>query len=243
MVLPERACWPISAISNSAPPVGGDALAQIGGTLDFASTQVDSLIAGLNAPAELTGVTDAVTGTVSNVGTALADFGTDGTPLVDGVASAVSPLLTADVGAGTVAGGDGDSLLGVSLLSGDQQSGSLAELGAGSGTSLLNVDLSPATDTGVDVGGTLANVDLGPVTDGVGDVLGETGLADLGDLGDVGQVADLGDLGDLGDGSLTDLTDPVTDLVSGVTGEEAPDTDVGGVVGGVLGGLGLGGSN
>ncbi len=209
---------------NSAPPAGGDALAQLGGTLDSAGTQMDSLVANLDVPAELTGITGAVTSTVSNAGTALTDFGTDGAPLVDGVTSSVSPVLTAGIGGGTLAGGEGDSLLGISVLSTEQQSGGLAEVGVASGASLLNVDLSPTTDSGLDIGN-LANVDLGPVTDGVGQVLDQAGLTDLGETG--------------GAGGLGDITQPVTDLL---TNADLPEPEKDGVIGGLLGGLGIGGN-
>lgn len=193
-------------------------------------TIVTALATGLNSgldqsglPPELANLTGAATQTVANVGEALEAFGTDGAPLVDGVTSAVSPILTASLGQGTLVGDEGDSsLIGLSVLSADQQSGMLAEVGVASGDSLLNVDLSPEGDTALEVGA-LASVDLGPVTGGVNDLLDETGLSDVTDMIDLG-TAEEGLLADLtgtvtgllaGEGDLTDITAPVEDLLTG----------------------------
>lgn len=248
---------------DTTAPVAGDAMAQTGTILTAASDQVDGVLTEAGLPAELTDVTGAVTSTVANLGNALADTGTNGTPLVDGLTDAVAPLLTADIGAGNVSGGDSsDSLLGVSLLSTDQNSGMLGEVGVGSGASLINADFAPDADSGVDVAG-IAALDLGPVTDTVSDVVDQTGLTDLAnldgladaDLSDLTQpVQDLlsgdgvdGLLGDSGltdlvgldgltEGDLTDVTQPVEDLLSGDT----PETPLDPIVGGLLGALGGG---
>ena len=189
-------------------------------------TIVTALATGLDQadlPPELANLTGAVTQTLANTGEALEAFGTDGAPLVDGVTSAVSPILTASLGAGTLAGDESDSsLIGLSVLSSDQQSGTLAEVGLASGDTLLNVDLSPDSDTALEVG-TLASVDLGAVTGGVNDLLDETGLSDVTDMIDLGTAEEglLADLTDVtsglltGEGDLAGLTAPVEGLLSG----------------------------
>ncbi|MEH6489460.1 hypothetical protein [Hyphomonas oceanitis] len=199
---------------------GGTAIASLGGGLDDLIGQVDQT-------GTLSTVTSPVTETVSNVGTTLTSFGTDGAPLVDGLTSSVAPILTASVGGGTALGdSSGTSVLGVSVLSPDQTSGSLAAVGVASNDTLLNVDLATSSDTGVSLGG-LASVDLGPVTAG---------------LNDLGGASDL--TGTL-DGGLTDtvgdtLTSTVGDVLSGDLAPADPaDTPVGSAVSGLLGGFGL----
>lgn len=197
-------------------PVVSDASASIGGGVASVGTGLDAALTEANLPSELASVTGAVTQTVTNVGGALDAFGTDGAPLVDGLSSSVSPLLTASLGEGTLAGdADGSSLLGLSVLSSDQQAGSLAEVGVASGGTLLNADLSPSTDTALVVGD-LLSADLGPITGALNDVLGETGLT--------------------GDGALADLTAPVEDLLSG--SGSVPETPLDPIVSGVTGALG-----
>ena len=199
---------------------GGTAIASLGGGLDDIIDQVDQT-------GTLSTVTSPVTETVSNVGAALTSFGTDGAPLVDGLTSSVAPILTASVGGGTALGdSSGTSVLGVSVLSPDQTSGSLAEVGVASNDTLLNVDLATSSDTGVSLGG-LASVDLGPVT---------AGLDDLGGASDLTGTLDGGLTDTVGDA----LTSTVGDVLSGDLAPADPaDTPVGSAVSGLLGGLGL----
>ncbi|MEQ9506235.1 MAG: hypothetical protein RLO80_08170 [Hyphomonas sp.] len=211
--------------SSTTIPGVSPVIAQTGTGVSTLGSGLDGLLGQANAPAQLTQVTGAVTGTLTNIGGALTDSGSTGAPLVDGLTSSVSPILTAGLGGGTIAGGaDSDPLIGVSLLSPDQDAGSLASLGAASNGTLLGVDLSPATDTGVDIGG-LAAVDLGPVTGG---------LSDVGDLGDLGE----GNL--LEDGLLSDVTAPVGALLTGASNDDSPLAPVTSGVTGLLGSLGGG---
>lgn len=203
---------------DTTAPAGSDQMTESGLLLASISEQADSTLAEAGAPAELTGLTGALTDTTGNIGTALADAGANGDPLVDGLTSSLSPILTAGIGEGTVAGGDGsDSLLGISLLASEPDSGTLTEIGAASGGSLLNADLSTDSDTGLDVGG-LASVDLGQATEEIGQVMDDTGLTELANLDGLG-----------------DITDPVEDLASTgtVTGlvDETGVTDLTGIDG------------
>lgn len=246
---------------STSLPVVSDVSASGGNLITSVSAGLDGALGQANLPTELASVTGAVTQTLTGVGGALEAFGTDGTPLIDGLASSVSPLLTAGLGGGTLVGDDsGSSLIGLSLLSPDQQMGSLAEVGIASGTSLLNADLSPDSDTALNVAN-LASVDLGPVTGAVNGALGDAGLSDVtgviegvlgggGDLGSVtAPVEGLLSGGGLltgvtepvenlltGEGALGGLTEPVEDILSG--NEEAPETPLDPVVSGVTGVLG-----
>ena len=246
---------------STSIPVISDASASIGTGVTTVGAGLDTTLGQANLPTEIASITGAVTETLTNVGGALDAFGTDGAPLVDGLTSSVSPLLTAGLGGGTLAGDEnGTSLIGLSVLSDSQQSGSLAEVGIGSGGSLLNADLSTGSDTALEVGD-LASVDLGPVTGGLNDVLGETGLTDVtdtvgglltgeGDLGSVtAPVEDLLTGGGLltgisepveglltGADPLADVTAPVEDLLAGTN--DIPETPLDPVVDGVTGVLG-----
>lgn len=218
-------------------PVVSDVSASGGNIVTALATGLDNGLGQSDLPPELANVTGAVTGTLANVGGALEAFGSDGAPLVDGVTSAVSPILTASLGGGTLAGNPEDaSLIGLSILSGDQQSGTLAEVGVGAGGTLLNADLSPDTDTALNVG-TLASVDLGLVTGGANDLLDQTGLSDVTGMIDLG-TAEEGILGDVtntvsglltGEGDPAGLTGPVENLLSG------GDLSEGGLLTGLLG--------
>jgi len=201
----------IPGISDASAGIG-TVVASLGGGLDDVVSQIDQT-------GQLTTLTSPVTETVSNVGTALTSFGTDGAPLVDGVTSSVSPLLTASIGGGDALGdSSGTSALGVSVLSAGQTSGSVGEVGVASNGSLLNVDLATSSDTGLSLGG-LANVDLGPVTAGLNDLDGASDLS----------------------GTLDEtLTDTVGDVLSGDLADSSPaSTPVVSTVTGLLGGLGL----
>jgi hypothetical protein len=208
---------------NTTMPAGGETLTGTGTLLASTSTQLDGLLTEAGLPAELTNLTGAVTDTTANIGTALVDAGTDGAPLVDGLTSSLSPLLSVGAGNGSVAGDGSDSLIGASLLSGDQASGTLLEAGIGAGDTLIGLDAATDTDTGMDLAG-LVSADLGPVTENVGTVLDQAGLTDL---------TDITDLGGLDQTGLTDLTAPVEDLLSGSTTEDNP---VQSLLGGLLGG-------
>jgi hypothetical protein len=211
--------------SSTTIPGVSPAVAQTGAGVSTIGSGLDGLLGQSPAPAQLTQVTDAVTGTITNIGGALTDSGSTGAPLVDGLTSSVSPILSAGLGGGTIAGGaDSDPLIGVSLLSPTQDTGSLASLGVASNDTLLGVDLSPASDTGVNLGG-LADVDLGPVT---------AGLSDVGDLGSLGE----GDL--LEDGLLSDITAPVGALLTGAGDDTSPLAPATSGVTGLLGSLGGG---
>ncbi|MFN3610196.1 MAG: hypothetical protein ACK4Y9_14135 [Hyphomonas sp.] len=204
-------------------PVVSDVSTSAGTIVTSATTGIDTALGQANLPTELASVTGAVTATVGNVGGALGAFGTDGAPLVDGLTSSVTPLLTASLGEGTLAGDqDGSPLIGLSVLTTDQQAGTLAEVGVASGGVLLNADLSTGTDTALNVGN-LVSADLGPVTGGLNHLLNETGLSDVTNMIDLGTAED-GLLADVtgnvsgllsGEGDLSGLTAPAEDLLSG----------------------------
>lgn len=218
--------------TSTSIPVVSDVSTTAGSIVSATGSNLDAALGETNLPTELASVTGAVTQTVTNVGDALESFGTDGAPLVDGLTSAVSPVLTASLGGGTLAGDESaSSLIGVSVLSPDQQSGTLADIGVASDGTLLNADLSTSTDTAL-VLGSVASVDLGPVTGGVNDLLGETGLL---------EDTNLLDLGNAEGGLLSGLTAPVQDLLT--SGEDLPESPLTpvlsgttGLVGGLLGG-------
>ncbi|MBY9068472.1 hypothetical protein K1X12_16340 [Hyphomonas sp. WL0036] len=208
---------------STSIPVVSDTASSGGTLLTSTATGIDTLIAQTDLPDEITSVTGAVTETVANVGDALTGFGENGEPLVDGVTGAVSPILTASLGGGTLAGdSDGSSLIGLSILSPEQETGTLAEVGVATDGTLLNLDLATGSDTALEVGD-LASVDLGPVTDGVNDLLDTTGLSEVTDAdGAVGgllaEVTDpLNDLLSGDTGGLDDVADPVTDLLADAT--------------------------
>lgn len=148
---------------STSPPVGNTALNQAGNGVTNLANATDTLIGNANLPGDATNVTGAVTGTLANLGSAV---GGEGTPLVDGLASSTSPLINTGLGGAAVTGdSSGSSLIGLSLLTPDSQIGTLAEIGAVGGGTLLNVDLAPGTDGGIDAGGLLA-LDVGPITGG-----------------------------------------------------------------------------
>ena len=133
---------------STSLPVVSPVAGHTGGAVASLGEHLGQLPGAPGAPAVIGDVTMAASSTITNVGDALASFGNDGAPLVDGLTGATTPLLTASLGGGTVAGGDGSaSLLGISALSPDQQSGTLAEIGVASNGTLLNLDVSPSSDT------------------------------------------------------------------------------------------------
>ncbi|AXE65201.1 hypothetical protein BBF93_13985 [Hyphomonas sp. CACIAM 19H1] len=221
--------------TSTSIPVVSDVSTSAGSIISATGTNLDAALGETNLPTELASVTGAVTQTVTNLGGALESFGTDGAPLVDGVTSAVSPVLTASLGGGTLAGDESaGSLIGVSLLSPDQQSGTLAEIGVASDGTLLSADLSTSTDTAL-VLGSVASVDLGPLTGGVNDLLGETSLT---------EVTSLLEGGTVDSGLLSGLTAPVQDLLT--SGGDVPETPLTPILSGttgLLGGLLGGGAN
>lgn len=160
---------------SASIPVVSDTTASGGSLVTSVGNGLNAAIDEANLPTELASVTGAVTQTVTNVGDALESFGSEGTPLVDGLTSSVSPVLAASLGGGTVAGDESaSSLIGVSVLSADQQSGTLADIGIASGDTLINADLSTGSNTALEIG-PLISVDLGPVTGGVNDLLASGG--------------------------------------------------------------------
>jgi hypothetical protein len=200
---------------STSLPVVSPVAGHTGGAIASLGEHLGQLPGAPGAPAVIGDVTMAASSTITNVGDALAAFGNDGAPLVDGLTGATTPLLTASLGGGTLAGGDGSaSLLGISALSPDQQSGTLAEIGVASNGSLLNLDVSPSSDTALNLGN-LASVDLGPVTGGLNGFDGLDGLQGL--------------------EGLQGVTDPLT---GGLTPPSSPTNPVQPVVGGLLGLLG-----
>ena len=177
---------------STSLPVGQSTLSHAGNGVTGLAGTIDAVVGHTPLPGEVTSITGAVTGTLSNVGGTLDG---SGTPLVDGLVSSPTPLVGASLGGASVTGGaSGDSLIGLSVLSPVQQPGTLAEIGAGSNGSLLNLDLAPGTDGGLSLGG-LVNVDLPslPGTDAL-PVPGATPIAPV-----VGGLTGL--LGNLGNGN------------------------------------------
>jgi hypothetical protein len=200
---------------STSMPVVSPVAGHTGGAVASLGEHLGQLPGVPGAPAVLGDAAMATTSTITNVGDALSAFGNDGAPLVDGLTGATTPLLTATLGGGTLAGGDGSaSLLGISALSPDQQAGTLAEVGVASNGTLLNLDASPSSDTALGLGN-LASVDLGPVTGGLNGLDGLDGLNGL--------------------GGLQGITDPLT---NGLTPPPSAPNPVQPVVGGLFGLLG-----
>lgn len=170
-----------------------------------------------------------VIGVVKATGVTLVQTGSGQQFLVDGLAAAPGQLITATIGKATALGSSGASpLLGASILSPGQQSGSLLTVGVGSAGQL--VTLQPGTGgnllggvTGGLTGGTPGGAPVGSPVALVGNVVGTT-------TGALIQVTGGVTGGTTGGGTAGN---PVTGVVSGVTT----------TVGGVLGGLKPKGSN
>lgn len=145
---------------STSIPIVSDASVTGGSMIGESGSQLSAGIAGLGDDTVISDVLLAASGTVSSLGGALAASGSGDATLVDATLASTTPLLSAGVGGAMTLGGDnGSSLIGVSVLSAEQQSGTLLETGVGSNGSLLNVDLAPGSDDGLDIGG-LASVDI-----------------------------------------------------------------------------------
>jgi hypothetical protein len=160
-----------------------------------------------------------VIGVVKATGVTLVQTGSGEQFLVDGLAAAPGQLITATIGKATALGSAGASpLLGASILSPGQQSGSLLTVGVGSAGQL--VTLQPGTGgslLGGLTGGTPGGAPGGSPVALVGNVVGTT-------TGALSQVTGGVTGGTTGGGTAVT---PVTGVVSGVT------TTVGGVLGGL----------
>lgn len=160
-----------------------------------------------------------VLGVVKSTGVALIQTGEGKQYLVDGLTAAPGQLITATIGKATLLGSPGASpLIGASILSPGQQTGSLLTVGVGSGGQL--VTLGNSTNGGLLGGGLTGGPDAAPVGTPVALVANVVGTA----TGALGQVTGGVTGGGTGGGTATS---PVTGLVGTVTG----------TVGGVLGGL------
>jgi len=161
-----------------------------------------------------TNLVGTVVGVVKSTGVALVQTGNGQQYLVDGLTAAPGQLITATIGKATAIGSPTASpLLGASLLSPTQTSGSLLTVGVGSGGQLVTVQ----PGTGGNLLGAIATPAGGATSSPVA-LVGSTVTAVTGTLA---QVA-----GGATGGGGTD-GNAVTGLVTGVTG----------TVGGVLGGL------
>ena len=178
----------------------------------YAANKVDHLLPG---DARIVG---SVVGVIEATGQTLIQTGNGDAYLLDGVTAAPGDLITTTLGEPTLLGG-GESLLGVSVLSGEQQQGELVTLGVGSGGELVILDID---------GGNL-ELSVGDVLGGVTDAHGGSDLP--------------GGLHDVVEGVADPLTDPhgggdilggAHDVIGNVTD---PITEDGEGVGGLLGGL------
>lgn len=183
------------------------------GSAFYAASIVDGALPGSTALA------GTVIGVADNTGQALVQAGNGEIYLVDGLTAAPGDLITASIGEATAIGGGDDSLLGLSVLSADQQDGSLVTLGVGSGGDLVTLD----------------TIVTGDVTGGLE---ASGGVAET--VGGVTEVLPVSTGGDIGGGLTGDLTGDLTDTVGGVlydptgTLDDTVDIDDG-LVGGLLG--------
>ncbi len=208
---------------GSAGADGADGGINIGETDPMIITGTTrNLLAGISLEADE--ITGKIIGVADETGQTLLQTDTgDLYSLVDANA-VLGDVITASLTEATLLG-NGESLLGVSLLAGEQQGGDAATFGIGSGGELLTFDQTVTSDPEGAVSGALAS------TTGVTEALPVGGLD-----GDV--VGDLtGDLGGGLTGDLTgDLTDTVGDLLDDPTGTLEDTLDTGdGLVGGLLG--------
>ncbi|WP_428632328.1 hypothetical protein [Sphingopyxis sp.] len=209
---------------NNVNPVIGGVLVKSGGLVNVIADRglllanaVDGRVPG---GANIVGT---VIGVVKATGVSLVQTGNGQQYLVDGLTAAPGQLITATIGKATALGSFGASpLLGASILSPGQQSGSLLTVGVGSAGQL--VTLQPGTGgnllggvTGGLTGGNPGGSPVGSPVALVSNVVGTT-------TGALSQVTGGVTGGTIGGGTAAN---PVTGVVSGVTG----------TVGGVLGGL------
>ncbi|KDA04180.1 hypothetical protein [Hyphomonas oceanitis] len=219
---------------STTMPVGSDTSNGMGSV--FASLEEGTNMAMNDADqtGTLSPAVAPVTQTIGNVGDTLTAFGSTGEPLVDGLTSSVAPILTASVGQATAAGDTSEtSALGLSVLSPEQTSGTLGEIGVASNDTLLNVDLATSTDTGLAIGD-VASVDLGPVTDGLNglndlnDTSGSTASSPLG-LSVLSEEQNSGTLAEVGVASNDTLlnVDLATSTDTGLTVGDVATVDLG----------------
>lgn len=161
-----------------------------------------------------TPIAGTVLGVADNTGQALVQAGNGEIYLIDGLAAAPGDIITASIGDATAIGGGEDSLIGLSVLSGDQQDGDLLAFGAGSGGDVASLDTALTGDVGDGVEETVGGVTA------VIPVSGDGGLDDLGDLaGIIDPVSDAVD-DTLGDplGGLDETADSGEGLLGGLLG-------------------------
>ena len=203
---------------STSPPVIGEPAVSLGDTLSETGEQLAAGVGGSDGNV-VSDIIVAAADTVTATGDALSGFGNGEQPLVDGVLEAPSPILTASVGAADVVGGaDGsESLIGTSILAADQQSGTLGEIGVGSNDTLLNADLAPNSDGGLDIPG-VASVD---VIGGEGDLIdGEATLASVNLLDQSESLGGDGEVGLIGLSVLSEEQASGTLLEAGVASDD-----------------------
>ncbi len=202
-------------------PVIGGVLVKSGGLVNVIADK--GLLLANAVDGRLPGGTNlvgTVIGVVKATGVTLVQTGSGQQFLVDGLTAAPGQLITATIGKATALGSAGASpLLGASILSPGQQSGSLLTVGVGSGGQL--VTLQPGT------GGNLLGGATGGLTGGV------TGGLTGGPAGS--PVALVGNVVGTATGALSQVTGGVT---GGTTGGGNANNPVTGVVSGVTGTLG-----
>ena len=159
---------------GTSAPILDTASIAAGDMLSGTGEQLASTMTEASSDSSLSNIVVAAADTVSNVGDTLTGYGSGNEMLVDGALDAASPLLAANIGASDVVGGDTTPLIGASVLSDTQADGSLLEAGVANDDMLLNVDLAPNTDGGLDVAG-VATVDI---VGGEGDLLNANLLSD-----------------------------------------------------------------
>ncbi|MBR9806856.1 MAG: collagen-like protein [Alphaproteobacteria bacterium] len=159
--------------NTSAPALDTVSLAA-GDLLSGTGEQLASVMTDASSDSALSNVVVAAADTVTNLGDTLTGYASGEEMLVDGVLDATSPLLAANIGASNIVGGDETSALGLSVLSDTQAEGTLLEAGLANDDMLLNLDLAPNTDGGLEVPG-VATVD---VIGGEGDLLNTNLLSD-----------------------------------------------------------------
>jgi len=205
-------------------PVIGGVLVKTGGLVNVVADKglllADAVDSKLPGGTNLVGT---VVGVVKSTGVALVQTGNGQQYLVDGLTAAPGQLITATIGKATALGAPGASpLIGASILSPGQKTGSLLTVGVGSGGQLVTL--------GNGTGGNLLGGVTGGLTGGNPGQPGGTPVALVGNVvntttGAVGQVTG-GLTGGNGQGGNTG-GNAVGGLVEGVTGS----------VGGLLGGL------
>ena len=195
--------------------------------------KIASLVdAGLPGSTPLAGK---VVGVVDTVGISLVETGNGDQYLLDGITEAPGDLINVTVGEAYAIGSpEAEPLIGTSILSADQTSGSPLEVGVLSNQELVTLNakgkglLDPVNDTVDAVAGKLS----GDEADG--------GLTNVG-----GKLGGVFDKGDSAGGVLSGVTESAEDLVTDVTGnaggllgkeqdKSSGDDPVSGLVGGLL---------